>query len=342
MSALNWAGSIVENEPMVATKVLDVLTKAPGTLESRDIHHTILASCAQGLKTRLKALSATGGSNSNNNNLDSVVKVLDTCQDFTLSSEQDVAVLSTQNERGSAAGYLGALQQALVTLITTSGTSTASLDPEDPQASTGAVVFPDIPALTKRAIEVRGSDATVHALVEVLLQLSSASSQQFLCALDTIATAVCVCDAPGDDQLLRDALRVQYHTLGALLKTGNTLSAEAVVRLYRQVEAYTTLLTVQEMGLEGFNFGQQLANIDTANPNLDATGTGAGGAALSVSGGIDSLQVDQGQVDGIDQVLDEAAAMGNLESSDADLNFDNLYGLQGNDLDLNDLDLDMF
>jgi hypothetical protein len=54
------------------------------------------------------------------------------------------------------------------------------------------------------------------------------------------------------------------------------------------------------------------------------------------------IQTDQGQPDGIDQVLDEVAAMGNLDSTDADMNFDALYGLQGNDMDLNDLDLDMF
>jgi hypothetical protein len=41
-------------------------------------------------------------------------------------------------------------------------------------------------------------------------------------------------------------------------------------------------------------------------------------------------------------VLDEVAAMGNLDTSDGDMNFDSLYGLQGNEMDLNDLDLDMF
>jgi hypothetical protein len=54
------------------------------------------------------------------------------------------------------------------------------------------------------------------------------------------------------------------------------------------------------------------------------------------------MQGDQEQADGIDQVLDEVAAMGNLDANDADMNFDALYGLQGSDMDLNDLDLDMF
>jgi len=88
---------------------------------------------------------------------------------------------------------------------------------------------------------------------------------------------------------------------------------------------------VQDMGLDTI-FAQQLTNIDTVNPNLDA--------ATAVSG-VD-MQVDQGQPDGIDQVLDEVAAMGNLDPTDADMSFDALYGLQGGDMDLNDLDLDMF
>jgi len=73
--------------------------------------------------------------------------------------------------------------------------------------------------------------------------------------------------------------------------------------------------------------------MDSTDPNLD------GNAA--VSAGM-SLQPDQGEADGIDQVLDEVAAMGNLDSNDADMSFDALYGLQNTDMDLNDLDLDMF
>ncbi|KAJ9601871.1 mediator complex subunit [Cladophialophora chaetospira] len=303
ISALNWAGQVFHHDRVVIAKVLEVLTKAPGMAESRDIHHTILAICAPRLRLRLQSTEGK------EENLDPVLRVLDNCQGFTLSSERDVQV---QNE---SLGIVSTLQHGLASLITSSN----SLDVEQ------QVRYQDIPALVDRVVEVRGADAALRALIGVLLQLSG--GHQFLFALDAVTTAICM-----GGEGLSDALRLQYQNLGVLLKTGDTLSAEAVVRLYRQVEAYKALLTVQDMGLDTI-FAQQLTNIDTADPNLDA--------ATAVSGGGD-VQAGSEQPDGIDQVLDEVAAKGYLDANDADMNFDALYGLQGNDMDLNDLDLDMF
>jgi hypothetical protein len=163
------------------------------------------------------------------------------------------------------------------------------------------------------------------------------------------------------------------------------LLAEAIVRLHRQVEAYSTLLAVpnhhhhqqqqtqsQQISLDPFSFTQQISTLDdddddgnknnnntntnTANntnnnPNLDAS------SAMDMSGlqhPADPTATANQVQDGIDQVLDEAAAMGGLDNAldagmnsmnDSDLNFDQLYGLEGDDMglaDLNDLDLDMF
>ena len=255
--------------------------------------------CAPHLKTCLRSTESKDSS------FEPTLKFLDDCRTFTLSSEREV-----QNQD------LSILQHSLVTLVT----STDSLN--NGELATGQ----DISSLVSRAVEIQGPASTLRALTGVLLQLSD--SHQFLFALDAVTTVICTA---GHD--IRDALRLQYHNLGGLLKAGDTLAAEAVVRLYRQVEAYTNLLTVQDMGLDTFTFAQQLTDIDTANPNLDAV--------TAISAGVD-MQTDEGQADGIDQVLDEVAAMGNLESNDADMSFDALYGLQGNDMDLNDLDLDMF
>ena len=228
-----------------------------------------------------------------------LLKVLDSCENFTFQSERKV--------QGHGPGAISMLQHGLVTLITTT-------------TSDGEQAIGDIPALISHAVEVCGAEATLRTLINVLLQLSD--SHQFLFALDAITTVV---STSGDD--VRNALRLQYNNLGVLLRTGEILPAEAVVRLYRQVEACSDLVTVQEMTLDAFNFAQQLTNIDTADPNLDA---------------VTDMQTNQDQTDGIDQVLDEVAALGNMDSNDADMSFDALYGLQGNDMDLNDLDLDMF
>lgn len=219
----------------------------------------------------------------------SVLKILDQCPEFSLAPNP-----------GSQKDVLGTLQNSIVNLV---NSTTAEFD---------------ITALLGRAAELRGPEEALRALVGVLLQLSD--SHNFLFALDTVSILVCM-----SEDGLRDALRLQYNNLGALLKGGDTLTAEAIVRLYRHVEAYMNLLTVQDMGLGGFTFAQ--SNIDTANPNLDGVPevSGDGMAVLS--------QFDP---------LDQAEAMGHLDSNDGDMSFDALYGLQGSELDLNDLDLDMF
>ncbi|OAP62525.1 hypothetical protein AYL99_04730 [Fonsecaea erecta] len=302
ISAMNWVAEVIQHERMVAGKVLETLMKPRESLESRDIHHTILTLCAPRLKMHLKAIT------SQDTNVDSILRILDECPDFSFFSERE--------RQNPGPGILNILQHSLVTLIT----STVALDIGD------TAPFTDISAIVNRAVEVRGPHTTLRAIVGVLLQLSD--NHAFLYALDTLTTVVCMA---GNG--LRDALRLQYHDLGSLLKSGETLTAEGVVRLHRQVETYTNLLAVPEMGLDSFNFTQQLTNIDTTNANLDS--------GTAVSGGMD-IQTEQGQADGIDQVLDEVAAMGNLDSNDADMSFDALYDLQGNDMDLNDLDLDMF
>ncbi|OQU99489.1 hypothetical protein CLAIMM_05117 [Cladophialophora immunda] len=300
--AMNWVAEVFQHERMVAGKVLEALIKPPGSLESRDIHHTILTLCAPRLKIHLRSVG------SQDTNVDSILKTLGQCPDFSFFSERERETHGT--------GVINILHHSLVTLIT----STTALD------IGAAAPVGDILALVGRAVEVRGAHTTLRAIVGVLVQLSG--NHVFLYALDALTTIVCMAGTS-----LRDALRLQYNDLGSLLKSGETLTAEGVVRLHRQVETYTNLLAVPEIGLDSFNFAQQLTNMDTANPNLDA--------ATAVSGGMD-IQTEQGQTDGIDQVLDEVAAMGNLDSNDADMSFDALYDLQGNDMDLNDLDLDMF
>lgn len=301
-SALNWISNNLCEDPGSSAVVLEAIVKQPGGPESQAIHQTILAMSAPRLEKQIKSVQ------SQEDKFDAVTRILNQCPEFSFSLEQAV---STDHSR-----LLEELRHAIVTLITAAGT----LDTEEPSKSQ------NIPSMANRAVDARGVEATLRALIEVLLQLSD--SHDFLFALDTVSTIVCIVG-----QGLRDALRLQHNNLGPLLQKGDTLSAEAVVRLHRQVETYAGLLTVQDMGLDAFTFAQQLTNIDTADPNLD-------GSAAMV--GVMSLPQDLGPADSIDQVLDEVAAMGNLDSNDADMSFDALYGLQSTDMDLNDLDLDMF
>jgi hypothetical protein len=180
-----------------------------------------------------------------------------------------------------------------------------------------------------------GPDATLRSLIRVLLQLSDSHSLLF--ALDLISTIISVVE-----HQLRDTLRIQYNMLSTLLHKAIRFLRKWLSDFTVRWRRIPTFLSVQDMSLDHFAFAHHLANMDTANANLDAVATGQGD-------GMD-LQADQGQeADGIDQVLGEAAVLGGLDdtmgTNDDDLSFDALYGPQRGDMDLedlNDLDLDMF
>lgn len=175
------------------------------------------------------------------------------------------------------------------------------------------------------ATKTFGANAVLKVMLDVLLQHSG--SGDLLFALDLIATLVCVGD-------LRDTLRLKHAGLGKLLKDRDTLTAEAVVHLYRRVEVYANVFVVQETNMDIIS----LPNMDTANVDTNAD------------------QNQEQQMDDIDQVLNDSAAMNAIEQnlegvmddpmghSDNMDNMDSFY-LQDDNMGLNnldDLDLDMF
>ncbi|EXJ96503.1 hypothetical protein A1O1_01629 [Capronia coronata CBS 617.96] len=300
--ALNCVGTLLQEDPISAGVVLEVLVKSPGSADSQEIHQTILETCAPQLQNSIRACDP--------DKFGSVLRLLDQCSQSSFSSALDLELRSQKGQ------LLDELHSHVLTVIASHGDF--DFDKHPPK--------PSVPAMVRRAVQVHGVEVVLQILIGVLLQLSD--SPDFLFSLDVVATLVSM---TGDE--LCDILRLRHSTIGTLLKKGDTLLAEAVVRLYRLVEAYRNLLVVHEINLDTFSFAQQLTNVDTTNPNPDGSAT--------VSGSME-LQPDPTQTDGIDQVLDEVAAMGNMDSNDADMNFDALYGLQGTDMDLNDLDLDMF
>lgn len=141
-------------------------------------------------------------------------------------------------------------------------------------------------------------------------------------ALDVAATVICCAD-----RMLRDMLRLKYATVASVLKK-DRVRAEAIVHLHRRVEAYATVLIVQDIDMQ---FAPLQLNSDEANLEVQPTQEGQA-------------------MDDIDQVLDEQAALGNIETDaglglDTDMSMDDLYGLPSDDMgltNLDDLDLEMF
>lgn len=176
--------------------------------------------------------------------------------------------------------------------------------------------------LVEPATRTFGSEAVLNAMLGVLLHYSGRA--EFLFAMDLVATLVCVGD-------MRDTLRLWYANVGKLLKDRETLTAEAIVHLYRRAEAYASVLVVQQTSMDMVS----LPNIDTA----DAAAT--------------ADQNQEQQMDDIDQVLNDSAAMNAMENNlegamdDSMSHNDNLdsFYLQDDNMglgNLDDLDLDMF
>lgn len=202
-----------------------------------------------------------------------------------------------------------AIQQ---TILATMNSSTWSFELErggnfeQDAAATIAGKPGSLPSSLLSLLQAKGPEAALRCILRTL-------QTDFAVALDVMATLVCVADRE-----IRDLLQVKFTTLK------DPLTAEAIVHLHRRVEAYASVLIVQDIGIEFV----QLTNIDTTDANLDAT---------------------QNQpVDDIDQVLNETAAMGSsMEQPEmsGDVTMDDFYGLQGDNMglgNLDDLDLEMF
>ncbi|ETN39022.1 uncharacterized protein HMPREF1541_07064 [Cyphellophora europaea CBS 101466] len=190
------------------------------------------------------------------------------------------------------------------------------------QKISAAVTNPATTVSLRYALQVFGAEAVLKCILDVLLQYSG--TEDFHFALDLAATLVCVAD-------LRDAVRLKHAELGQLLKKRDTLTAEATVHLYRRVEAYSSVFVVQETNMDIIS----LPHIDPSDANQEGN------------------QNQEQQMDDIDQVLNESAAMNAMDSGlegamDDGMgqgdNMDSFY-LQDDNMglgNLDDLDLDMF
>ncbi|RMZ79214.1 hypothetical protein DV738_g3524, partial [Chaetothyriales sp. CBS 135597] len=170
-----------------------------------------------------------------------------------------------------------------------------------------------------------GVDLALRTILDLLIRFSG--TEHFLTSLDVCSTLVCVVDPQ-----TRDLLKLKAATIGSLLKKNQALLAEAVVHLHRRVEAYASVLMVQDLGIDQFAT-LQLSNIEAVAADMDVQAA----APQDVQASVDQ------SMDDIDQVLNESAAMTNMDPSDASgLNIDDFYGLQNEMGNLDDLDLEMF
>ena len=192
-----------------------------------------------------------------------------------------------------------------------------------------------LPSVAQSLIRVHGLDTALGTMLRALLHF--AKKAHFLEALDGLATLVCV-----TDRQVRDLLRLKYVTLGSLLKANKTSLAEVIVHLHRRVEAYASVLIVNDIPMDQFTT-LQLSNIDAVAANMEIPPQASQEMSVDVAGMPVEMSGDQ-QMDDIDQVLNESAVMGGLDQVDTSgLNMDDFYGLDDSGMgNLDDLDLEMF
>jgi mediator of RNA polymerase II transcription subunit 5 len=185
-----------------------------------------------------------------------------------------------------------------------------------------SITAPGASIPVRSAAQAYGGNTVLSCLLDVLMQ--SFGGGDVLYALDLVATLVCTGD-------IKDALRLRYQDLGALLKKRESMMAMAIVHLYRRVEAYASVFVVQETNMEII-----------ALPNIGATNV------------VPEASQDQSQqIDDIDQVLNDSAALNAMDNTldsgmdggmDPGDGMDSFYMPDDNMGlgDLGDLDLDMF
>lgn len=192
--------------------------------------------------------------------------------------------------------------------------------------------------LVSAAVNLHGAPKVLLALLkEVQLLLGT---DRFDAGLDMLTTIICA-PFPSTNtstQFLsfRDALKIFHADLRKTLKAGDTLFAEAVVRLHHRVEAFSTVVPQQAMAMDpAASIGPDLANLDLQNINLDAA---AGNAEIDVG----ALGVQPSSED-IDQILEGAVSMENYGTNTMGSGTDDVFGLEGGDMQMmnfDDMDLE--
>lgn len=290
MSALSWITNIVHQSADIVPTILQVLTKQPGSVESREIHSTILAMSA----SKIQASFGTQSLKS----LDLDLKAFDSIDSFSFDDQEEI-------DRTTFVG-LSIFQQMVINQVTSLPNIGLS----------GQTISEAIYTLLQTTLYIRGPHVTLRCLIGVLLHF--VGNPEFFYALDLISTLICLSDSK-----LRNQLRLQYNRLGPLLKKNETMYAEACVHLFRKQELYNTLLAAS-FATQLTNIDTTSANLDPAaslpDVNMEASQT----QVDSIDQVLDEVAVlgdmDENDAINVDDFLFPDDNFGNLE--DLNLDFD--------------------
>lgn len=297
--------------------------KPPSSTEAREIHQTILSMTADPLHLQLRAIASQ---DPHKQVAPAVADALGPYLSLKRSSgwvPQDLQLLTA-----SSRGLLTSIRHAFHHLLDWSTSLEVNTSP--PKFSF---------KLVTAAVHLHGAPKVLQLFLRELKMLIG--TDRLDAGLDML-TAVIYAPCPSTKSMrcasLRDTLRMSHADLAKTLKAGDTFFAEAVVRLHQRVETFAAAVPQRALSLNATtSMDPNLANMDLQNINLDAA---AGNADIDVG----ALGVQPSSED-IDQILEGAAGMDNYGPNNMGSGTDDVFGLEGGDMQMmnfDDMDLGMF
>ena len=192
--------------------------------------------------------------------------------------------------------------------------------------------------LISTAVQLHGSSRVLLVFLKEIKMLLG--TDKFNVGLDILTSIICAESSRTRDLKhglsFLDALRILHAELAKTLKAGDTLLAEAIVRLHRRVEAFSAASRQQQMAIDHIaSIGPDLANINMGNLTLDKA---TGNSEIDIT----ALGV-QPTAEDLDHILDGAAGMESFGTNNMGSGINDVFGIEGGDMQMmnfDDMDLE--
>ena len=293
--ALEWLSHRMwesEGDKRIVIQLLQHLTKPPNSPEARAMHQTILGIVAAPLQQNIEF--AMKRENIDASEMKAVLVSLEPYVPFRTSTFATESQIKSWTS--SAGGILTSIRQVVQALVYWSTSiDTATAPPP-------SFTYKQIDA----AIQFHGATSVLHALLDELKSLAGTSN--YFPAVDIISSIICARAVPLPTSsplfTLREALKLEHDELVKAIERGDKGYAEAVVRVYRCVEALSVVPPQTETSIDaaGGPIIAELTNMDLQDIDLGAT---AGDAEIDV---VALGNAPEAQPEDIDKMLDAAAA----------------------------------
>lgn len=314
--AISWLMSTAasRHNQQHVQQLLTTLLEERSAPEAREMHHTILGIVA----AETAALSETGISNQTAREI-----LASKHAGFTSTVSADIRDMKSSS--ALTGGVISQVEHAMHALISWASANTTLIGP--PRSGC---------TLLGVALAIYDARFVLRRLASLLLGYYH--SIEHAAVLDLIATTIVCIDEKSTTKCLADALMFEQQNLLPLLRKNETLLAEEIVRLSRRVELLSVVVVQTDLPMDDVmtSVMPELTEADMRNVQaFPDQGT--------------NMPATQEDVPAdIDQILDAAAEMGNMEQENNNLgaDMDDMYlDMETGDMDLinfDDLDMEAF